>query len=214
MVGAPSHAHNAFTLFTAMLLVASDGWVTIDAAAARELRRSSFFAALVDVRREDEWAAGHLPNATFIPSLQTTGNASALAGCEHCPVAVYCRSGRRSKAAADVLEAAGYSNVYDVLGILQWTAAGEDLVQGPSHPAGCRAGGCLTVLPLPTPQSAPSSRQPASAPPVATPAAPGSPATLAMWAWVLGGALLLLGGGLLACSSSVRTCLKATIASD
>ena len=54
---------------------------------------AGFFGAVVDVRRADEWAAGHLENATFCPSLHETRDTAALSACRSCPIAVYCRSG-------------------------------------------------------------------------------------------------------------------------
>ena len=41
---------------------------------------------------------------------------------------MYCTSGVRSKWAADTLEKSGFTNIYDVLGIKQWTDAGTALV--------------------------------------------------------------------------------------
>ena len=46
------------------------------------------FAALVDVRTQSEWDAGHLPNATFVESMNTNGDTSRLDGCQSCPIAV------------------------------------------------------------------------------------------------------------------------------
>ena len=121
-------------------------YTTIDDAADSASRWSSGqFAVLVDVRRTEEWDAGHLPNATFIPSLQTSQDTSRLAGCESCAIAVYCRSGRRSKEAAVVLENAGFTNVYDVLGINQWTEeAGVTLVSDEDREPSCCDATCTT----------------------------------------------------------------------
>ena len=105
-------------------------YTTIDAYTASTLWSSGIFRVLVDVRKIDEWEAGHLPNATFIPSLHENRDASRLAGCEDCAIAVYCTSGYRSKRAAKVLEGEGFNNVYDVLGINQWKKAGVDLLSG------------------------------------------------------------------------------------
>ena len=73
------------------------------------------------MRTRDEWDAGHLPNATFIESLHVNKDASRLAGCEDCAIAVYCHSGRRAADAALFLEDAGFAHVYNVLGVQQWT---------------------------------------------------------------------------------------------
>ena len=95
------------------------------------------FAVLVDVRREEEWNAGHIRNATFMPSLQETRELTALRACKSCRIAVYCRSGRRSKQAAEVLDSAGFESVIDVEGVQQWTAAGEQLVNDASREPAC-----------------------------------------------------------------------------
>ena len=107
----------------------------------------SLFSVLVDVRTQDEWNEfGHLPNATLIDSLHITNDTSLLTGCEECSIAVYCRSGRRSKIAAEVLESVGFKHVYDVLGVNQWTEeAGVDLVYTPSRNPDC-SNHCPTVI--------------------------------------------------------------------
>ena len=51
------------------LLAAVPGYTTLDAATARARLERGEFAALIDVRTEAEWDDGHLPNATFAPSL-------------------------------------------------------------------------------------------------------------------------------------------------
>ena len=113
------------------------GYTTLTVSEAQPRLSNGEFAVLIDVRRQDEWDAGHLELATHIPSLQTTEDTSALAGCETCAIAVYCRSGSRSKAAASVLEAKGFSNIFDVLGVQQWESAGVSLVTTPSEQPTC-----------------------------------------------------------------------------
>jgi len=120
----------------------SEGYITLDVVEAREKLADGFFQALVDVRRSDEWDAGHLANATLMESLAVTQNATLLSNCMTCPIALYCRSGRRSKDAATVLETLGFTTVYDVLGINQWSAAGVPLVHGDSVTPQCSMG-CL-----------------------------------------------------------------------
>jgi L-ascorbate metabolism protein UlaG (beta-lactamase superfamily)/rhodanese-related sulfurtransferase len=82
---------------------------------------------LVDVRTPEEYAEGHLYGALnadwyagdFLSQVQ------ALVP-EGAPVAVYCRSGRRSAEAAAKLRKSGYSTVYDLKGgYLGWTEAGK-----------------------------------------------------------------------------------------
>lgn len=119
------------------------GWVTINETFYADMQ-SGFFAVVVDTRRQDEWDAGHIANATFLPSMHETGDWAPISRCKACNIAIYCRTGRRSKLAADVLEANGFSNVYDALGITQWQANGHTLVTGAASPSvtpPCAGGG-------------------------------------------------------------------------
>lgn len=88
------------------------GYITLQSSEFRAKHDEGFFGAVIDVRTQGEWDAGHLPNATFIESLQVNQDTSRIAACTSCRIAVYCRTGQRSKAAADVLEAAGFTDVY------------------------------------------------------------------------------------------------------
>jgi len=76
---------------------------------------------LVDVRRTDEYSAGHIDNAVLINVLETDfiDKANAILD-KSKPVAVYCRSGKRSKDAAKKLSRNGYK-VYELdSGYLGW----------------------------------------------------------------------------------------------
>ena len=77
---------------------------------------------LVDVRRPDEFEAGHIENAVLInvlDSMTFIDKANAMLD-KTKPVAVYCRSGKRSKDAARKLSRKGYT-VYDLdSGYLGW----------------------------------------------------------------------------------------------
>ncbi len=76
---------------------------------------------IVDVRREDEYASGHIPGAICIPN-ESIGEdrPEALPDPEQI-ILVYCRSGNRSKQAAGKLATLGYHNVYEFGGIQDWT---------------------------------------------------------------------------------------------
>lgn len=73
------------------------GYITVQNAEFKELIAADFFKAIIDVRRTDEWNAGHLPNATFVQSFNVDGftapGAELILDCKDCPIAVYCRSG-------------------------------------------------------------------------------------------------------------------------
>ena len=81
---------------------------------------------LLDVREDDEWAAGHAPGATHIPLGQLGGRAAEVPQDEL--VYVICRSGVRSANAAQALAGAGWRAVNVAGGMQQWAAAGRPMV--------------------------------------------------------------------------------------
>ena len=76
---------------------------------------------ILDVRTPSEYSIGHIPNAILIPN-ETIGT-------EELPqlpdksqlILVYCRSGNRSKQAAEKLVKLGYTNIVEFGGIYGWT---------------------------------------------------------------------------------------------
>ena len=79
---------------------------------------------LVDVRTPEEYADGHLHGAANIDIFNDNFLPTALKTLDKSrPVAVYCRSGKRSADAADRLAANGYRVTNLEGGILAWTAA-------------------------------------------------------------------------------------------
>lgn len=96
-------------------------YVKISQEQARELMVRIPGALVLDVRRTDEYAAGHLPGAVCVPNEDIqAGKLDALPDKDRL-LLIYCRSGRRSKEAAEVLAKAGYLNVYEFGGIIDWT---------------------------------------------------------------------------------------------
>lgn len=76
---------------------------------------------ILDVRTDQEYASGHVPEAKLLPyDLITAQNAAAVIPSADTPVLVYCRSGKRAEVAAQALVDLGYTNVYDFGGILDW----------------------------------------------------------------------------------------------
>lgn len=148
------------------LLTPVAAYITLPPLNASLLRAQGFFALTIDVRRLNEYESmppgnsgnppGHLSDAYFVESMGTTGVVPpALLGCKSCNVAVYCRTGQRSKAAALVLEAHGFTAVYDILGVTQWADAGLPLEigrLGTQAPPPCSTVSCMSA---PTPPPAP-----------------------------------------------------------
>ena len=76
---------------------------------------------IVDVRREDEYAQGHIPGAILIPNESILDTPPAELPDYDQIILVYCRTGRRSKEASQKLADMGYTNVYEFGGITEWT---------------------------------------------------------------------------------------------
>lgn len=75
---------------------------------------------IVDVRTEEEYNAGHIPNAILIPNETITDKMPELLPNPDAEILIYCRSGNRSAQAAKKLIAIGYTKVYDFGGITDW----------------------------------------------------------------------------------------------
>ena len=76
-------------------------------------------AKVVDVRTPQEFASGHVPGAINIP-YEEIGKRAAEIGPPSTQVVLYCRTGRRSGIAADALQKAGYSKLYDFKSVTAW----------------------------------------------------------------------------------------------
>ena len=76
---------------------------------------------IVDVRRQDEYDAGHIPGAVCIPNESIGDERPAELPDPDQIILVYCRSGNRSKQAAQKLFDLGYTNLYEFGGIIDWT---------------------------------------------------------------------------------------------
>ena len=87
-------------------------------------------AFILDVRTQEEWDAGHIPDATLIPLDQLQARAAEVPQDQR--VVIVCRSGNRSAQARDILKQSGWTLVTSMAGGLnQWAAAGYDIVTGP-----------------------------------------------------------------------------------
>lgn len=76
---------------------------------------------IVDVRRIDEFSEGHIPGAICVPNESISEEKPAELPDLNQVILVYCRSGRRSKEAAQKLFDIGYVNMYEFGGIIDWT---------------------------------------------------------------------------------------------
>ncbi|MEU8573155.1 rhodanese-like domain-containing protein [Streptomyces asoensis] len=85
-------------------------------------------AVLLDVRETHEWQAGHAPRAVHLPLSALTAGAGPPAPAQARPLVVICRSGNRSRQAAELLLARGADAVDVIGGMRDWSAAGLPVV--------------------------------------------------------------------------------------
>lgn len=76
---------------------------------------------IVDVRRADEFAEGHIPGAINIANESISTEMPSELPDKNQVIYIYCRSGNRSKQASEKLAAMGYTNIIEFGGILDWT---------------------------------------------------------------------------------------------
>lgn len=101
-------------------IVKESVYMNITAEEAKALMESETGYIILDVREQDEYDAGHIPGAILIPYTRIEEEASEKLTDKDQLILVYCRSGRRSKIAADALVELGYTNIREFGGILDW----------------------------------------------------------------------------------------------
>ncbi|MCB7050795.1 rhodanese-like domain-containing protein [Intestinimonas butyriciproducens] len=114
--------------FLSLLLLAGCGgnaaggvYQQITQEAAKEMMDTQQEVVILDVREQDEYDSGHIPDAVLLP----VGTIDEDTAAEVIPekdsaVLVYCRSGNRSKTASSALADLGYTNIYEFGGISTW----------------------------------------------------------------------------------------------
>lgn len=95
-------------------------YVNITAEEAKEIMDTEEGYVILDVREQDEYDAGHISGAILIPYTQIEVKANEMLPDKDQLILVYCRSGRRSKIAAEALAELGYTNIKEFGGILDW----------------------------------------------------------------------------------------------
>ena len=92
----------------------------ISGAEAKALMESESGYIILDAREQDEYDEGHIPGAILIPYGEIADRAEKELPDKDQLILVYCRSGRRSKIAAEELVKLGYTNVKEFGGIIDW----------------------------------------------------------------------------------------------
>jgi rhodanese-related sulfurtransferase len=92
--------------------------ISMDEAAKIMTERDDY--VLLDVRTDEEYDEGHLPGAYIVPLDDIWSINEDSPWSRDQLILVYCRSGRRSKLAAEEMCKMGYTNVVEIGGIIDW----------------------------------------------------------------------------------------------
>ena len=94
--------------------------MNITAQEAKEIMDAEEGYIILDVRTQAEYDEKHIPGAIVIPHDEIEEKAEQLLPDKDQLLLVYCRSGRRSKLAAEALVKLGYTNIKEFGGIINW----------------------------------------------------------------------------------------------
>ena len=75
---------------------------------------------VVDVRTQEEYDGGHIPNAILVPNESIGDDMPEALPDKEATLLIYCRSGRRSKEASEKLLKLGYKSIYEFGGVIDW----------------------------------------------------------------------------------------------
>ena len=96
------------------------GYKQITQQQAMEIMESETGYIILDVRRPDEFAEGHIPDAICLPNEEIGTVEPEQLPDKQQLILVYCRSGNRSKQAAEKLASMGYESIMEFGGIITW----------------------------------------------------------------------------------------------
>ena len=95
-------------------------YMNISAKEAKEIMNCEKDYIILDVRTREEYDEIHIPGAILIPDYEIKEKATDILKDKNQLILVYCRSGRRSKIAANSLIEMGYTNIREFGGIIDW----------------------------------------------------------------------------------------------
>jgi len=117
-------------LFLAVMLLTACGqdkengqgavYVNITAEEAKQIMDTEEGYIILDARTQEEYDEGHIPGAIVISHEEIGEKAEEVLTDKNQLILVYCRSGRRSKIAAEALVELGYTNIKEFGGISDW----------------------------------------------------------------------------------------------
>lgn len=94
--------------------------MNITAEEAKQIMDTEVGCVILDVRTREEYDQGHIPGAIVISHEEIAEKAEKVLTDKDQLILVYCRSGRRSKLAAEILLELGYTNIWEFGGIIDW----------------------------------------------------------------------------------------------
>ena len=95
-------------------------YMNITAEEAKQIMDTEEGYIILDVRTQEEYEQGHIPGAIVISHEKIEEKAEEVLTDKNQLILVYCRSGRRSKLAAEALVELGYTNIKEFGGIIDW----------------------------------------------------------------------------------------------
>ena len=95
-------------------------YMNITAEEAKQIMDTETGYIILDVRTQEEYDESHIPGAIVIPNTEIETRAEQELTDKGQMILVYCRSGRRSKQAAEILVTLGYTNIKEFGGIIDW----------------------------------------------------------------------------------------------
>jgi len=95
-------------------------YLKISAEEAKKMLDENDKIILIDVRSEAEFKEIHITGAILLPLNEIDDKAATILPDKDAVILVYCRSGVRSRTAANALILMGYTHVYDMGGINSW----------------------------------------------------------------------------------------------
>ena len=95
-------------------------YVNITAEEAKQIMDTEEGYIILDVRTQEEYDEGHIPGAIVISHEEIAEKSEDVLTDKDQLILVYCRSGRRSKIAAEALVELGYTNIKEFGGIIDW----------------------------------------------------------------------------------------------
>ena len=115
-----SAENNVSATTTQNSTINSIGYEQITGEEAKKLMDTETDYIIIDARTTEEFNEGHIESAILIPEYEIKERAEKELPDKKQLILVYCRSGRRSKIAAQALADMGYNNVKEFGGIIDW----------------------------------------------------------------------------------------------